>query len=391
MVAYLKSAGTKRSLEVGTIQALPVEVVEVVCGDSRFPMPNALLLPGKPADRRIRFQLMELPAAEDTARDDPPTQNLVVRYRLLGMDDVREVTVIPHQHLDVAALTRGVMRQEPNASSFPFLQIDQATRSIEFAGDHVRVDQNLIIPPGYTVKCGPGVVIDLVAAATIVCYSAIDFQGDEDAPIIITSSDRTGQGLAVFNANLPSHFRHVVVRQLSTPAQEGWELTGAVTFFHSPVVIENCEFTGNDSEDGLNIVSSEFKLHHTHFEASTSDALDGDFTSGEIRSCTFHNIGGDAIDFSGSRVEVENVRMTDIADKGLSVGEDSVLFGKQIQIANAKIGAAAKDLSTATLADITIENSRIALAVFRKKPEFGLATMHASDIHLNNNDSALPG
>jgi hypothetical protein len=77
-----------------------------------------------------------------------------------------------------------------------------------------------------------------------------------------------------------------------------------------------------------------------------SDAFNGDFTGGEVTDCLFQDVGGDAVDVSGSTVHVADSVMLRIADKGLSVGEESHLIAERINISEISIGAAAKDCSS---------------------------------------------
>ena len=62
-------------------------------------------------------------------------------------------------------------------------------------------------------------------------------------------------------------------------------------------------------------------IQDSSFTGSPSDSLDGDFCDGRIERSSFHNIGGDAVDFSGSQVELLDVRMSRVKDKAVSAGE----------------------------------------------------------------------
>ena len=48
-------------------------------------------------------------------------------------------------------------------------------------------------------------------------------------------------------------------------------ITGAVTFYNSPVTIINSVFSGTNSEDSLNLFRSNFKLSNTTFKDVNSD------------------------------------------------------------------------------------------------------------------------
>ena len=71
-------------------------------------------------------------------------------------------------------------------------------------------------------------------------------------------------------------------------------------------------------------------------------------------------------------------------DKGISVGEGSVLNGKDILIENSNIGIASKDDSSVYLENIIINNVNIGLAAYIKKIEYGSPKIEASNIKISN-------
>ena len=88
------------------------------------------------------------------------------------------------------------------------------------------------------------------------------------------------------------------------PNEPGLNLTGAVTFYESPVSLAHVEFRSNAAEDSLNVVRTEFVLSDVEFIGATSDALDADFCQGRISNCRFFDTGNDAIDVSGSTIDI---------------------------------------------------------------------------------------
>jgi hypothetical protein len=220
-----------------------------------------------------------------------------------------------------------------------------------------------------------GTNLDLANGAAILSYSPIKFIGSDDNPVIINSSDSTGQGLAVLNAHEKSFLENVVFENLSAPSQNDWLLTGAVTFYESPSNCFKCQFLGSRSEDSLNIIRSNFMINHSLFQGGDSDALDVDFGEGSILNTSFVDSGNDAVDFSGSVINISELYINGTGDKGISVGENSQVTVKQIEIRNSKVSVASKDFSEIDIKDIHIYNSEIGFAAYQKKPEFGPATM----------------
>jgi hypothetical protein len=155
-----------------------------------------------------------------------------------------------------------------------------------------------------------------------------------------------------------------------------------VTFYESPVAISDSQFVGNRSEDALNIVRSEFSIDNTLFSETFSDAFDADFTKGKIADSYFLKAGNDAIDASGSIIEIQNISINGAGDKGLSVGERSQVSAAGIQIKNAQIAVASKDNSQITLQDITVSDSVTGLTAYRKKSEFGPASMEVHGLEM---------
>ncbi len=119
----------------------------------------------------------------------------------------------------------------------------------------------------------------------------------------------------------------------------------------------------------------------SEFADTASDAFDSDFGEGLVERCAFHDIGADAIDVSGTTIEVYDVYLTNLGDKGLSVGEGSTMNAARVVVTNADYGAASKDRSHLTVSDLTLDGIRIAgLAAYIKKPAYGPATLTATGV-----------
>ena len=101
-----------------------------------------------------------------------------------------------------------------------------------------------------------------------------------------------------------------------------------------------------------------------------------DYCAGEINNSFSFFSGNDAIDVSGSKINLKQIEIHYTDDKGISVGESSYLNAQNIKIHNSNIGIASKDLSNVQIKDLEIRKSEIGLAVFQKKPEFGPANVN---------------
>ena len=101
-------------------------------------------------------------------------------------------------------------------------------------------------------------------------------------------------------------------------------LPSAITFYNSEVNIKNSTFKNNIiGDDFLNFYNSKFLITNSLIENSFADAIDSDFSNGEIYNLTLLNVGNDGLDFSGSTVKIQNSFFNYVQDKAISAGESS--------------------------------------------------------------------
>jgi len=246
-------------------------------------------------------------------------------------------------------------------------------RTILFKPGAHQISQPLLIPSGMTVEIPPNTQIDLIQGAYLRSHSAIQSNGTQEAPVIFTSSDRTGQGLFLSQCIQKSHFHYTQFKQLQNLTDQGWLLTGAVSGYEIEAAFKGCLFANNRSEDALNLIRSSFDLERCVFTQTAFDAFDADFCTGNIRSCQFQELGNDAIDVSGSVITITDTTVDQPGDKGISAGEASQVYIHRVSVSNAPIAVASKDRSKVVIEKITMINCTQGLTAYQKKPEFGPA------------------
>ena len=249
-------------------------------------------------------------------------------------------------------------------------------------GKHL-ITSPLIIPAGKTVIIEEGVHLDFVNKAFFMSFSPINIKGEINNPVIIESSDGSAMGFTTIDAEKASIIDQVIFRGFNTLAYQGWNLTGAVTFYESDITITNTQFLENNCEDALNIIRSDFSMKKSTISDAYADGFDADFATGIVENCVFERIGNDGIDFSGSTIEIVDVIINNIGDKGISGGESSTLQLKNITISNATIGVASKDRSLVNINGIKISDSYCAFAVYQKKTAYEAAKMYVENCELN--------
>jgi hypothetical protein len=232
-----------------------------------------------------------------------------------------------------------------------------------------------VVPEGWTLAMSAGSELELRGSGAILSRSPLDFQGTEDAPIVIRSDGSAGHGIVVTGARRGSTLRRVRFVGLGSPAAGGFAPTGAVTFLESPVAIEDCEFAGSRAGEALNLVRSPFSIERSLFRDARSDALDADFSDGRVAHSAFTGMGTDAIDLSGSRVALEDLVVERAGHEGISAGEGSAVWVRRVKITGARIGVASRDGSELRVHDLELGDVRVGLAVRQKGSRYGPASL----------------
>ena len=370
------------TLEVGSTQPLPVALHALLLGEHTISLEEQPLLEGRHAHSGIAFTQIRVAVPTSSTITDSTLSTFNVTYGIPGSDSLQVAPILPYPHSKRELVKHAIPRDSSTIRFFSFLQIDDKQKKVIIKQGSWTVDRSLIVPEGYTLNLTEGTSLNLINSAAILVHGAVDLTGSATSPIRISSSDQTGQGLTVLNADSPSHIRHTSFENQQNIHQKGWALTGSVNFYESPVTLHNVTFTSNQSEDALNIIRTSYEMDSVLFAHTYSDAFDGDFTSGTISNSRFENPGNDAIDVSGSTLTFHNVHVYQAGDKALSAGEFSRVTGSGLEVTTSNIGVASKDQSIVKLTEVHIANSQIGLALYQKKPEFGPGSLEINNVSI---------
>lgn len=369
----LPSLTSMKKAVLKEVKTLASVLPMVSVGESK--MPNKLTRKKIPG---LEYKRIAFKVPRELKWSDSLVPRLRVVSKIFGASFQTANEIIPWaRHEDI-------FLQPPNVKEIPFMSVEENDKLIRVNSGSWVVEQDIIIPKGYRVIATEGTRLRLVNGSKIISYSAIEFNGSQDQPVVISSQKYSGQGIVVMNANEKSILTHTIFNGLSNPKQGGWALTGAVSFYESPVEFSNVEFNNSRSEDGLNIVRSTFILKDVVFSGMSSDALDVDFSNGTMKNVSFWKCGNDALDASGSQINVESIFFNAIGDKGVSAGEKSQITIEILDGKNSRIAVASKDQSEVFIKKAKIENSQIGFTAFQKKKQFGPGTIEVQSLEANN-------
>lgn len=266
-------------------------------------------------------------------------------------------------------------------NSYNFLSLEPDNRTLMIAPGNWRVHGDLVLPQGFALRAGPGTLISFDENAILLTTGPINLHGTEENPVVLQPNGESWGGILVLNADSPSVWEHVTVRNTTGVTRPGLGVTGGVTFYRSPTFLRNVRFLGSRAEDSLNVVLSGVDIIDSQFDDAISDAFDGDSVTGTVRSSVFRRIGGDAVDIASSDIRGNNLIFQDVNDKAISVGEASRADFYDVVISDVGIGIVAKDNSIANARNVTINRAELAgIAAYQKKPEYGPARIYADDI-----------
>ncbi|WP_299766962.1 hypothetical protein [uncultured Dokdonia sp.] len=310
-------------------------------------------------------------------------KKLKVIHHTPGINTNRHSEVQPYginQELDKSVAYYKKQKTE-NFQEFSFIEELEENILVFKEGSH-EITKDLIIPAGYTIQVSPGCMLDFKNEASLLSYATFISNGTKEKPIKFYSSDGTGRGIFISNAAQQSQVHYSTFDNLSNPKSDIWEVSGAVNFHESEVIITNAVFSNNRCEDGLNIIRSSFTMTDTRFEGTQSDAFDGDFVTGTLERCTFINAGNDGIDVSGSELYIKDITVKNPSDKAISAGENSTITGQDIKVSGGEIGVVSKDLSKVALTNVSIIDTRLGISAFQKKSEYGVASIAINNLTL---------
>ncbi|MBC8227284.1 MAG: CotH kinase family protein [Gammaproteobacteria bacterium] len=382
-------------LSVANNQSIPIKVLylEDKQGNKFMPNTDNLILSGKKYLNPIDFQTYGFNTNNTTLLStlEKPSE-LKLFFNLIGSSKKNSIPVIPFRAHAKVIDYKNITKQNENIKNFPFINWDKKNRTITFYKGSWILSEDLIIPPYQTLYINDGVNLDMINSSMILSYSPVIILGSKENLVTISSSDKTGSGITVLNAINNSVIRFAKFDGLSNPKRDSWQLTGSINFYQSPVHIFESSFSSNlGGDDYVNIIRSDYSIENSSFEDSFSDSLDIDFSKGIIKNSIFSNCGvsennGDCLDFSGSQVHLENITINRASDKGISIGEGTTANIYNSKISFSKIAIASKDQSKSIINNLDIAQSKVGIAIFKKKPAFESSSLEVEGLSMKNVD-----
>ena len=380
-------------VELTNISILPIDVVRLEVNGAPLALPSgaAAIIPSLKSGEQVpNLAWYEIPLNDTTPwtqSKKSPKIEAVVRFG--GVPN--EIKVNLDGVMTPAGITIGPLPIPPSQDeilkSHPYISASPDSSQMLISPGVWDVHGDIIIPEGVTLQIAPGTVLRFEPGAVLLARGAVNMLGDASNPVLLTAQDeqKGWGGVVVLHAGRESLWKYARVDSTHGIERQGWILTGGITFFASDIRLDHAIIGNNQTEDAINVIHGKFTFLNTEFENTFADAFDSDFSNGDIRDCSFHDIQGDAVDVSGTSATLSGLQINNIVDKGLSIGEDSHILAENITMDVVGIGVASKDLSTIEIKNSSITSARFSgLAAYIKKAVFGPAAITAINVTIND-------
>ena len=142
-------------------------------------------------------------------------------------------------------------------------------------------------------------------------------------------------------------------------------------------------------EDSINLINASGNIKEVNIKDSFLDGLDIDFSNIEIFLANIDNAKNDCLDVSAGEYEFKNLNLKNCGDKGVSVGEKSIVLIDRARIGDTNIGIASKDSSVTELNNLSLKNLKVCVSAYNKKQEFSGGFLKINSFECQNYTTML--
>ncbi len=250
------------------------------------------------------------------------------------------------------------------------------------------IDKNLYLAKNKKLHIKEGVNIFFKKDASIYSEGSIFFNGTKENPITVYSDDSVG---SLILSNNDYTFNNVIFKNLSYPKGKDRILYGGINVINSKLRVVDTEIVSSNSEDAINIISSDSNIKNLVVQNIQADAIDIDFGTVNFQNILCENIDNDCLDVSGAQVDGNLIKGNNIKDNGISFGENANGEISNLNFQNSKLGIAVKDGSKLKLKNYEFKNNDYDAIVFNKKKEYENASLFINESNEKNQLNYLIG
>ena len=351
---FNKFSNKKLFLKGGNNSPFPVEITGFFLGNREVNLENSIILQPKYISSLISFKDIIINMPEDISLSEETLKNIKFKCTVSGSTGSSLSKILLDKEFPAFFYNDNNYRKS-NFKEFDFLIVEKEKKIITIKTGKWQIKKEIIIPEGYKLVCNKNTELDLVNSAGILTYSPVEFTGSSDNPVIISSSDSSGQGLLVLKAEDKSILKNVIFHNMSNSSTKKRGTAGAVTFYKSPVQISFCRFQDIKAKAGLHIISTECSIDSCEFENISLYGFIGDFVIASLSNTFFKNFNNDGIYSYNGKITLKNVKVHNAGKSGLTFLE-TIVHGTNLEIKNSKKGITCKDSSKITINNLQLSS-----------------------------------
>lgn len=264
------------------------------------------------------------------------------------------------------------LKLKENANQFSML-VDSPEAYIIPKGNHTLSKSLVVKSKPLFIQAGAN--IDLKNGASIIVLHSVQALANKDNPIVIGSSNRTGQGLVLSNTKEESDFKSCTFDNLQSSKQGSIYTSGGLNISESKVKFERCVFSQSKAKDALSFNRSEYELNDCVILDASGDGIDANFSTGIIENLTVQNVGKDAVEISGGYCRMSSSKISNTSSAAFNVNQHGTAELMAVEIQDCAEGIKSVDLSDVTLSSSKLKNVNTGVLAFRKNDEMGGGTI----------------
>ena len=281
----------------------------------------------------------------------------------------------------------------PNKNISKIFDVDNKNKTVSIKKNkQIYINEKIEIPSDYHFLIEEGVRLNFSKNSFLITNNKVDINGNLDNPVIFSGiAGDFWPGMLILANNNNININSLILEKMTGKNIDNFNYSGGITIHRAnKLSINHMKISNNSSDDAINIVESVGDIYNLNIKDTYSDGLDIDFSKVNINNSAFERIGlisgSDAIDFSGSKSTINNILIKNIKDKGISVGENSIININNINISDSLVGLAVKDSSIVTGSHVSFSDIILAnVMTFIKKKNYGFSKANLKNVKFTEN------
>lgn len=349
---------------------------------------NLSQIPLRVGENILAVEVHQVGSTSSDVSFDLELQANVIGGELISMSP--EITFVPSEDVSIIAQYERSTQCVIPANIDDVMVLYRDCSPYVTGGDvHIATGASLIVESGVEIQMPEG--------ACITVEGNIIATGMPHEPIVFTSSGSEDWGILYFkNTSDTTRMANVVIEHASH-GDNRITKTAAISAFNAQLILDNMEIvdvSGNPisarysyvkltnsvlqsdiTGDLINVKYGYGFIDNCTFIGNNmpdTDAIDyDDVVNGIIRNAYIYNFYGynsDAIDIGeqAENIQIENVYVSNVTDKGVSVGQQSSASIRNSVFTNCNLGMGLKDSCRTTVDNCTFYNTVIPVACYEK-------------------------